>query len=430
MEVNRSHPEDKQRDSLRSFAGQAVMALGRRLSAWSFLMISGGTLYFGLQGYVSAQVTILYSFGSGKPTTEGITPEGALVQAPNGSFYGTTYAQYGNHLEDFPAGTIYRLDSDTGKVSFVHKFPNTGPRHEPESPLLVYKGGLLGVTYGTNKNGGILFYLNSSDSLEEWHAFGNENSVGGSFPNAPLVVSPQDDLYGLTMYGGAQASGTAYKLSPKNRHLQVIHSFPSAGPSYPDSLLLGKDGNFYGVASGLYSSAIFQMTPAGAVTIIYTFAGNPRGITLTQASDGNFYGTTGSGESNGTQSYGSLFKMTGTPPDVTVTTLHVFGQGHVGVDPVGRVVMGPNGNLYGETATGGTGSDFGGDGILYEITPDGLTYTVLHNFKDGSIPNDGADPVGGLTLGSDNNFYGATSEGGAYNPGPFGGWGTLFKLTP
>jgi hypothetical protein len=74
--------------------------------------------------------------------------------------------------------------------------------------------------------------------------------------------------------------------------------------------------------------------------------------------------------------------------------------------------------------------DKGGDGILYEITPDGSSYTILHNFKDGSIPNDGADPNGGLTLGADNNLYGATYAGGAYNPGPNGGWGTLFKLSP
>ena len=67
--------------------------------------------------------------------------------------------------------------------------------------------------------------------------------------------------------------------------------------------------------------------------------------------------------------------MTGTPPNVTVTTLHVFGQGQDGTDPRGPVGVGPNGNLYGETASGGTGKD----GTIYELTTDGSTYTILHN---------------------------------------------------
>jgi uncharacterized repeat protein (TIGR03803 family) len=89
--------------------------------------------------------------------------------------------------------------------------------------------------------------------------------------------------------------------------------------------------------------------------------------------------------------------------------------------------VGPNGNLYGETFFGGTG----GDGIIYEITPDGSTYTILHNFNDGTIPNDGSAPSGGLTLGADNNLYGTTGQGGAYGVGPGSfGYGTLFKLSP
>jgi uncharacterized repeat protein (TIGR03803 family) len=233
-------------------------------------------------------------------------------------------------------------------------------------------------------------------------------------------VGPEGDIYGVTKYGGTHGYGVAYKLNPKTKHLQILHNFPLNGLSSPYNLLLGKDGNFYAVAP----SYIFKMTPAGAVTILYHFKDSSLDLTLMQAKDGAFYGTTLPERSGATYPYGSLFKMTGTPPNVEVTVLHGFGQGNDGQYPIGRVVVGPNGNLYGETEAGGTGSDTGGDGILYEITTDGSTYTILHNFRDGSITNDGAYPAGGLTLGADNNFYGATSEGGAYSSG------TLFKLTP
>jgi hypothetical protein len=192
MKWNGSQFVEKQTGLLRSFAWQRLFGFGRRFWTWSLLIIAGSAFYFGLQGNAGAQVTILYSFGSGTPTTQGVQPQGGLVQAPDGSFYGTTYAQYGNNGEEFPAGTIYRLDSTTGAVVFVETFPNAGPHRAPASPLLLYNGGLLGVTYGTNKSGGIIFYLNSSGTLDVWHSFDRFfTSVNGNSPFAPLVWVPR-----------------------------------------------------------------------------------------------------------------------------------------------------------------------------------------------------------------------------------------------
>jgi uncharacterized repeat protein (TIGR03803 family) len=385
-----------------------------------------GIFYFGGPDNADAQVTILYSFGSGNPT-DGIGPMGGLVQASDGSFYATTGAQLGNHGNKFPAGTIYRFEPTTGQVVFVKSFPNTGPHRAPESPLLPFNGGFLGVTAATNTSGGIIFYLNASGTVEVWHTFGNSSvSIGGNTPIAPLVVGPNGDIYGVTRYGGGgQGSGLVYRLNPSNHQVQTVHEFSSTGPFSPYTFLLGKDGNFYGVAQSAQGDVIFQMTPAGTVTTLYTPPDFPITLTLMQANDGSFYGTTQF--SHIANLYGILFKMTGTPPNVTVTTLHVFGQKKDGKNPGGPVVVGPNGNLYGETFNGGTA----GAGTIYEITPDGSTYTILHNFKDGTIPHDGSSPSGGLTLGADNNLYGATAQGGKYGARPFlYGYGTLFKLSP
>ena len=85
------------------------------------------------------------------------------------------------------------------------------------------------------------------------------------------------------------------------------------------SLIQGTDGNFYGTAfyGGTNSSGtVFEMTPAGALTTLYSFCSqsgctdgaNPSGA-LVQGTDGDFYGTTGFGgvgTGHGTVSYTHL----------------------------------------------------------------------------------------------------------------------------
>jgi uncharacterized repeat protein (TIGR03803 family) len=83
----------------------------------------------------------------------------------------------------------------------------------------------------------------------------------------------------------------------------------------------------------------------------------------------------------------------------------------------GIIAQGRDGNMY-STATGGGGANAFG-GAVFKITPTG-TLTVLHSFTGGT---DGFSPQGGLTLGTDGNFYGTTSD---YSSG----CGTVFKITP
>ena len=80
----------------------------------------------------------------------------------------------------------------------------------------------------------------------------------------------------------------------------------------------------------------------------------------------------------------------------------------------GIVAQGRDGNLYSTTASGGTGY-----GTVFKITPGGQL-TVLYNFDS----THGASPFGGLTLGTDGNFYGTATYGGS------AGYGTVFKITP
>jgi uncharacterized repeat protein (TIGR03803 family) len=194
-------------------------------------------------------------------------------------------------------------------------------------------------------------------------------------------------------------------------------------------LVQATDGNFYGTTGGggAYGvGTVFKITPGGELTTLHSFdvadGTGPSGG-LVQATDGNFYGTTSDGGpycGYMCVPQGTVFRIT---PGGTLTTLYVFClQGSPstgcpdGAYPGGPLVQGSDGNLYG-TTTMGYGPN---EGTIFRITLGG-TLTTLHSFEG----TDGNDPEGGLVQqATDGNFYGTTAGGGAY------GQGTVFKITP
>lgn len=220
-----------------------------------------------------------------------------------------------------------------------------------------------------------------------------------------------------TQFGGSKGLGTIYKLDPTTKAVTFLYSFTQLANCFPQNASLQtNNGNFYGGTTDSYSGcAIFEMTPDAEVTILYPFASSyfPAGPVI-QGSDSNFYVAV---DYVGTANGDTMLQIT---PGGVATILHTFGQGTDGNGVSGAVVQGPNGNLYGMTVSGGTA----GKGTIFEISTDGSSYTVLHNFGDGSVPHDGNSPVGALVLGTDNNLYGVTTDGGS------AGLGTVFKISP
>ncbi len=113
-----------------------------------------------------------------------------------------------------------------------------------------------------------------------------------------------------------------------------------------------------------------------------------------------------------------------------------FSHGDILYD---EVIQGADGNFYGTTYQGGSGTCMGpfgviGCGTIFKLTPSGIQ-TVLYNFTYDSSTNtavNGMFPVGGLVQGYDGNFYGTASAGGNPNAVCNGnlGCGTIFKITP
>jgi uncharacterized repeat protein (TIGR03803 family) len=185
----------------------------------------------------------------------------------------------------------------------------------------------------------------------------------------------------------------------------------------------------------LFCLATAIVSHAQTFTSLNVFTGgseNESEATFVQGTDGNFYGTTASG---GKYKVGNIFKMT---PSGEITNLYAFcSKLHCpdGDLPTGALVLGSNGNFYGTTFEGGTGShcpaNSGDCGTVFEITPKGAL-TTLYSFCSQANCADGNNPTG-LTLGTDGNFYG-TTEGYGGTPTCVGvsktGCGTVFKITP
>ena len=318
------------------------------------------------------------------------------------------------------------------------------------------------------------------------HTFGAKSATDGQIPVA-LIQARDGNLYGTTGGGGAYGHGTVFKITPAGGEtiLYSFGSGPDDG-SAPHALIQGRDGNLYGTTEfgGGFSDCypffgcgtIFRMTLQGVETTLYAFGsqtdipfdgGEP--VSLIEGKNGSLYGTTlyGGNLAQG----GTLFEVS---PQGVETQLGSFG--HVGGDEftagANDVIQSSNGNLYGTAAFNGTPNAseqdqtgdgtafayspagglsvlylFGGfnptqpvglvegsngnlyvtaeigptDGTLYRITPGGVA-TVVYGFGTNG-PSGGMLPAAPAIEGSEGNFYGTTTAGGA-------GFGTVYEITP
>jgi uncharacterized repeat protein (TIGR03803 family) len=171
---------------------------------------------------------------------------------------------------------------------------------------------------------------------------------------------------------------------------------------------------------------------AQTFNVIHTFTGGSDGYqptgSLTLDRAGNLYGTT-----TDLGGPGTVFQLKRLSGNWVLNTLYTFLQSNDGFMPLGGVVFGPNGTLYGTTYMGGTGSGGGqcqqGCGTVFNLMPPakacktaicGWTETAIYSFQGGS---DGIDPNAALVFDRAGALYGTTPRGGLAEVG------VVFQLT-
>jgi MYXO-CTERM domain-containing protein len=342
------------------------------------------------------------------PAPDGLQPRAGLLRASDGNFYGTT--SLGGSAGGY--GTVFRI-TPAGVLTTLYSF-GLADGHAPQGALVEGPdGNFYGVTNtGGPDNAGTVFKITPSGTLTTLHAF---NISDGDLPAAGLTLGGDGNFYGTTMCGGPSSTcyGTIFKITPGGS-FTTLRFFSSAdgGGAPTAAMTVGSDGNLYGTADPV----IFKITLSGAYTPLYQFgfSGPLSGLTL--ANDGNFYGVTANGGANNA---GSVFQMT---PAGTVTTIYSFQfQGSGGSSPL-NLTLGPDGNLYG-TAGGDAefiqGFPLSDYGDVFKITTGG-SFTSLHGFS----ASEGYLPAGALAVGTDGNFYGVTTYGAK------SGAGMVYRITP
>jgi len=285
-------------------------------------------------------------------------------------------------------------------------------------------GSLYGTTLsGGNSNQGSVFKITTAGVITTLVNFYGAN---GMQPNAGLILANDGNYYGTTTSGGANNLGTIFKMTPGGVLTTLVHLTSTTGTAPRAPLLQASDGNFYGATSSSGSSSsgtIFKMTPAGVLTVLVNFTGTTSTAygsscqaALIQASDTNLYGVTSTGGSGGGN--GTVFKVTTGGTFTSLTSFTGTTGAVLGATPLGAVVQAADGNLYGTTSAGGSGTF----GTVFKITTAGV-FTNLFSFTGTTGSFLGSSPQGALVQMADGTLWGSTTTGGTANVG------SLFKTT-
>jgi uncharacterized repeat protein (TIGR03803 family) len=304
--------------------------------------------------------TVLHSFCTQQDCTDGTQPLGGVIADAAGNLYGTTGGGGANQQ-----GTVFKLAPD-GTYSLLYSFCAAA------------------------------------------------NCTDGAGPSSQLIMDGSGNLYGTTMFGGANQGGTVFRLATDGTET-VIHSFCSVrhcrDGQWPQAgLIMDGAGNLYGttLVGGIKNEGtVFTISANGEETVLYSFrlTGNAAGPTTNLVMDGagNLYGTTQSGSHGGP---GIAFEVSSSGAFKQLYAFCSKANCADGSNPEAGLIMDGSGNLYGTTLNGGAN----GYGAVFKLATSGAE-TVLYSFCSKGDCSDGAYPAASLIMDSSGNLYGTTQYG-------------------
>jgi uncharacterized repeat protein (TIGR03803 family) len=331
-------------------------------------------------------LTSLNIFCGNENCPKGDHPQG-LIQATDGNFYGTTIDGGGINCGDSEGcGTVYRM-TGSGQVTILYRFcsqTNCSDGANPVGLILASNGNLYGVTMaggvdnslcevsGGPPGCGTLFEITTSGILTTLYNFCSKSNCSDGALATSLIQAEDGYFYGTTAGGGLSNSscwtfgcGTIFKISTAGVST-TLYAFCSrtncADGAYPvEPMIQATDGDLYGTTvdgngSGChdgihYCGTLFQVTSSGVLKTLHQFCSQPgcpdgdySEAALTQATDGDFYGSAAN----------KIFSLSvGLGP--FVETIPTSGK-------VGTTI-----NILGTNLTGATSVTFNGDSAVFTV---------------------------------------------------------------
>jgi uncharacterized repeat protein (TIGR03803 family) len=265
-------------------------------------------------------------------------------------------------------------------------------------------------------------------------------SVGG------VILQSDGALIG-TGGGGKNGRGVLFRLAAGAHGADTgytrLHNFCSGtckdggNPDFP--LIRDANGNVYGTTTGGAGGGgtIFEASAAGKVKALHAFCSDDCGTGFSPSSgvtyqgaafgltyDGTapLYGTTSKG---GLLSGGTVYSVLRRDGKTRVKALYSFCSSlpcEDGAAPLGGLTVDDSNHIFGVANLGGAHEE----GAVFELSPEGrgYAYRLIYSFCSEQSCTDGIHPSAGLVIDSAGNLYGTTQRSGDHDEG------TVFELSP
>jgi len=345
-----------------------------------------------------------------------------ILQPPDGLIQARNGQLLGTTWAYGAYGSLYSMTATGQSFNLSYSFINQNTGWPPLNLTQGTNGDFYGTTWNGGENGaGAVWEYNGTSSATILHSFSShfQPFAVAAYPWTPAMVQDNEgNLYG---YG----DGGIFQLASPGalNSFTLLCALGSGDGQLPSGLLVGSDGNLYGATADggpNQDGEVFKCTQQGNLSVLYTFMGSDGTgpATLIQTTDGSLWGVTYKGGASG---YGELFKIQssdGFVNSIVFSDVYSFAASAATPD---TLIVGSDGNFYGTTTLGGASDS----GTIFELSSGGA-FSLLHSFNGTS---EGATPYG-LIQGHGGTFYGVamttlTQWGEVFSFGlPPGGSGT------
>jgi uncharacterized repeat protein (TIGR03803 family)/parallel beta-helix repeat protein len=320
-------------------------------------------------------LTTLVSFNG----ANGSEPVGVLTEGTDGNFYGATYGGG----DQYSYGTVFKV-APTGKLTTLYQFDFTHGAQPYAGVIQATDGSFYGTAYRGGAWGqGTVYKITSQGTLTVVYSFG-EHAYDPNSPVTPLLQGKDGNFYGTTPYGGNTNNyGAVFKLTPSGAFTTLYAFSGPDGYSAGGPLVQATDGNFYGTTA--YNTTgqgtVFKITPSGTLTTLHIFDGTDgeMPVAILQDTNGEFYGTTNLG---GSSNLGTAFNLdSGLGPFVKTNPT----SGKVATEVV---ILGNNMNGATSVAFNGTAATFkvvSSTEITTTVPTGATTGTVTVTIPNGTL---------------------------------------------